>query len=66
VKLTVIWRFLLSVCELTHIFVCKVNERNKDVENIKRHNTEFSRLRVRILDITCILAWELKITTHSV
>jgi hypothetical protein len=60
VTLTVIWRFLLGACELTHIFACKERKCSNYAENIRRHRKKFKppgRQRARnlcIRDIRCI------------
>lgn len=43
VKLSVIWRFLLSMCEMMHFFVCN-EERNCNncADNIRHHHPKFS------------------------
>jgi hypothetical protein len=44
-KLTIIWCFLLSACDLSHISVSQEQKNcNKYAENIKRHHTKFSHV----------------------
>ena len=44
-KVTIIWCFLLSACDLSHISVSQEQKNcNKYVENIKRHHTKFSHV----------------------
>ena len=44
VGFTVIWCFLLSVCAVIHIFICKEKNCNYCGENMRCHCTKFSHL----------------------
>jgi len=41
-NLTVIWRFMLRVCELMEVFLCVRKKYKNYAQNISRHRTKFS------------------------
>jgi hypothetical protein len=64
-------QFLLSVCELVHIFVCKGKNCNESAENIRHHHTKFSHtgfvdLCVHVIVCVCDLSshFELFVILH--